>query len=292
MRKNLDSNMKNKNINLIVNIAKDRIFFITICVLSFMLVIPLFFILFFLFINGIKYINWNLLTHLPLPPGEPGGGIINGILGSFTLVALASIIAIPLGVLNGMYLAEHKESKLANLVRITVDVLNGVPSIVIGIVVYAWVVTTMKSFSGLSGALALGIIMLPVIIKSTEETIKIIPVSLKEAAYALGVPHYRVMLRVVLPAGLSGILTGIMISIARVLGETAPLLFTSFGNPFINFNIARPIESIPHIIFKYATSADTSWQNIAWGASLLLIMVILALNIIAKVVISRWKVKF
>ena len=181
---------------------------------------------------------------------------------------------------------------MAELVRITVDVLQGVPSIVIGIVVYILVVVPFRTFSAISGSIALAIMMLPVVIKNTEETLKLIPYSLKEAAYALGVPYHKVILRVVLPAGLSGIVTGVLISIARITGETAPLLFTAFGNPFMSLNPVKPIEALPHIIFKYATSPYTDWQNIAWGASFLLVAFVLLLNLFAKVVVKKWKVKF
>lgn len=275
-----------------VNRVKDSLFTALIVTLSFVTVVPLVLILFFIIKNGIAYINWDLFTSLPKPTGEPGGGIANGIVGSLILVGVASLIAIPIGVLCGIYLSESRKSKMASLVRVTVDVLQGVPSIVIGIIAYIWIVIPMKSFSAFSGSLALAIMMLPVVIKNTEETLKLIPGSLTEAAYALGVPYHRVVMRVILPAGLSGVVTGVLLAVARVMGETAPLLFTAFGNPFMNANLFKPVEAIPHIIFKYATSPYTDWQNIAWGASFLLVTFVLLLNLIAKVVVSKWKVKF
>lgn len=274
------------------NIAKDRLFLGLVVFLSSLTVLPLVLILLYIFKNGIAFINWDLLTKLPKPTGELGGGIANAILGTVFLVVMACLIAIPIGLFAGIYLAENKNKKLAVLARITVDVLQGVPSIVIGIVVYILVVVPTGGFSGISGSIALAVMMLPVVIKNTEETLKLIPGSLKEAAYALGVPYHYVILKVVLPAGLSGIITGILVSVARIAGETAPLLFTAFGNPFFSLDPTKPIEAIPHIIFKYASSPYQDWQNIAWGASFMLVLFVLLLNLIAKVVVKQWKVKF
>ncbi len=282
-----------KKTNVAVNIAKDRVFLALIVLLSLATVVPLVLILFYITVNGIRFINWNLFFSLPQPPGETGGGIANAILGSLMIVAVASVIAVPVGVLAGIYLSENaRKNRIAEAARVAVDILQGVPSIIIGIIAYIWVVIPLRSFSALSGSVALAIMMLPVIIKNTEETLKLIPYSLKEAAYALGVPYHRVILKVVLPAGLSGIITGVLLSVARVLGETAPLLFTAFGSPFTNLNLAKPMETIPHIIFKYATSPYQEWQNIAWGASFVLVAFILGINLISKVVIKKWKVRF
>jgi phosphate transport system permease protein len=281
--------MKYRNVK--ANIVKDKIFMTVIILLSFVLVIPLLSILFYIIGNGIKFVNLELLTSLPKPPGETGGGVVNAITGSLIIVLIASVIAIPIGIFSGIYLSE-KKNKIAEFVRVSADMLQGIPSIVIGIVAYIWIVIPMKSFSALSGSIALAIMMLPVIIKNTEETMKMIPDSLKEAAYALGVPYFRVVLRVLLPAGLSGIITGVLVGVARVLGETAPLLFTAFGNPFLSADVTKPMEAVPHIIFKYATSPYTEWQNTAWGASFLLVSFVLLLNIISKVVVKKWKVKF
>lgn len=281
--------MKHRNIT--ANIIKDRIFMAIVIVLSVIMVAPLLSILVYIFGNGIRFLNLELLTSLPKPPGEAGGGVLNAIIGSLIVVAIACLIAIPVGILSGIYLSE-KKNRIAELVRVSADVLQGIPSIVIGIIAYLWIVLPMKSFSALSGSIALAIMMLPVIIKNTEETMKMIPDSLKEAAYALGVPYYRVVLQVLLPAGLSGIITGVLVGVARVLGETAPLLFTAFGNPFINADVTKPMETVPHIIFKYATSPYTEWQNTAWGASFLLVSFVLLLNILSKVVIKKWKIRF
>ncbi len=287
--KDLNKKIKTK---IIANIVKEKIFFAFIFFFSFTVIAIVFIILFYIFKKGILNLDVNLIINNPKPTGEAGGGIFNAIVGSFIIVIFASLIAIPIGIMSGIYLADAKKSKFIDTIRLFVDVLQSIPSIVIGIVVYAWIVVPMRSFSAISGSVALAIMMLPVIIKNTEETLKLIPYSIKEAAYALGVPYYKVILKVVLPCGLSGIVTGIIVSLARIFGETAPLLFTAFGNQFFSINLLKPIEAIPHIIFKYATSPYEDWQNIAWGASLLLVVFVLLLNFLSKVVLKRWKVKF
>ena len=172
-----------------------------------------------------------------------------------------------------------------------VDVLQGIPSIVIGIVIYFWLVKPIGTFSAFSGSVALAIMMLPIIIRSTEETLKLIPFSLKEAGLALGLPYHRVILKVIVPCGVSGILSGIMLSVARIAGETAPLLFTAFGNPYISTNIGKPMQSLPLLIFNYATSPYEDWHNLAWGASLILLIWVLMLNILTKLSTRRWNVQ-
>jgi phosphate transport system permease protein len=193
---------------------------------------------------------------------------------------------------SGIYLSEKKEGKLAYLVRLSVEILQGIPSIVIGIIAYAWIVITMGTFSAFSGGIALSIMMLPVIVRATEETLKLIPDTLKEASLSLGVPYHRTILKVILPAGISGIATGVLISLARIAGETAPLLFTAFGNPFMEMNILKPVNSLPLLIFNYATSPYPEWHALAWGASFVLVFFVLALNFFAKVVTRKWKVQF
>lgn len=255
-------------------------------------VIPLLLILGYLFSKGVSSLSWQFLFSLPKPLGEVGGGIANAIVGTLYLIFIACVCAIPLGVAAGIYLAEQGQTRLSYWLRLCVDVLQGVPSIVIGVVVYAWFVLPMKTFSAVSGGIALGIMMLPVIVRTTEETLKMIPGSLKEASLALGVPYSTTILRVIVPAGLSGIVTGVLLAIARIAGETAPLLFTAFGSPFLSVHPGKPIESLPHLIFYYATSPYTEWQRLAWGASFILVMGVLMINIIAKVVIRKWKVQF
>jgi phosphate transport system permease protein len=260
--------------------------------LAFLITIPLVSIIYYVAKEGFATINWNFFISTPKPVGEVGGGIANALLGSLILVVVASIIAIPVGILCGIYLSENGESRLSYWTRLAVDILQGVPSIVVGIVIYFWVVKPTGSFSGLSGSIALSIMMLPIVIRSTEETLKLIPSTLKEAGLALGLPYYKVMLKVILPVGMSGILSGVMLSVARVAGETAPLLFTAFGNPYLNTNIGKPMQSLPLLIFNYATSPYDEWHNLAWGASLVLLICILLLNLFTKLLTRRWKVQF
>jgi phosphate transport system permease protein len=258
--------------------------------LAFLITLPLVSIIYYVAKEGFSVINWNFFISVPKPVGEVGGGIANALLGSLLLVLVASIIAIPVGILCGIYLSENGENRLSYWTRLAVDILQGVPSIVIGIVIYFWVVKPSGSFSGLSGSVALSIMMLP--IRSTEETLKLIPATLKEAGLALGLPYYKVMLKVILPVGMSGILSGVMLSVARIAGETAPLLFTAFGNPYLNTNITKPMQSLPLLIFNYATSPYDEWHNLAWGASLILLICILLLNLFTKLLTRRWKVQF
>jgi phosphate transport system permease protein len=281
-----------KKEKILFRIIKDRIFKFFIFFISFLSVLPLLFIILYLFKNGISVINWDFLLNLPKPVGEIGGGISNAIIGSIILIIISSILSIPLGVSSGIFLSEYKDSKLSYWVRLCVEILQGIPSIVIGIIAYLWVVITTGTFSAFSGGVALGIMMIPIIVRATEETLNLIPHSLKETSLALGVPYYKTILKVILPAGTSGILTGILLSLARIAGETAPLLFTSFGNPFMSFNIFKPINSLPLLIFNYATSPYQEWLSLAWGASFILIMLVLMLNIIAKIIARKWKVQF
>jgi phosphate transport system permease protein len=270
----------------------DKLFKGTIFLLTFCSILPMFFILFFITSKGISAINWSFITQLPKPVGEIGGGISNAIIGTFMLIGISTAFSVPVGILAGIFLSENRKGKLPSLTRLCVETLQGIPSIVIGIIAYIWLVFSMGSFSALSGGMALGLMMLPVIITSTEETLKLIPASLKEASLALGVSYPRTILKVILPAGVSGIVTGILLSIARVAGETAPLLFTAFGSPFMNLNVLKPINSLPLMIFNYATSPYPDWHTLAWGASFILIVLVLGLNLFTKVVTKRWKVQF
>jgi phosphate transport system permease protein len=277
--------------NVKFRVGKSKLFQWIIVFVAFLITLPLLFIILYIFREGISKINWTFLTHIPKPVGETGGGIVNALLGSIIIVLVASIIAIPVGILGGIYLSENKDSKLSYWSRLAVDVLQGVPSIVIGIVVYFWAVKPFGTFSAISGSVALAIMMLPIIIRSTEETLKLIPNSLKEAGLALGLPYHKVILRILVPCGISGILSGIILSVARIAGETAPLLFTAFGNPYLNFNIAKPMQSMPLLIFNYATSPYDDWHNLAWGAALILLFTVLLLNILTKIITQRWNVQ-
>jgi phosphate transport system permease protein len=272
-------------------IGKNYGFKALVTIFAFACVIPLLFILFFILRQGITKINWHFLVNVPKPVGEAGGGIVNALVGSIIIILTAAVIAIPIGILAGIYLAENRRSKLAYWSRLCVDILQGVPSIVIGIVAYFWLVKPFGGFSALSGSIALAIMMLPIVIRSTEETLKLLPSSLQEAAFALGMPFHRVIFKVIVPVGISGILSGVMLSIARVTGETAPLLFTAFGNPYLSFNIGKPMHSLPLLIFNYATSPYDDWKDLAWGASLVLLLWVLFLNIFTKLITRKWKVQ-
>jgi len=273
-------------------ILYDKVFKTIIILLTFCSILPMFFIFFFISSKGISVINWKFLTQLPKPVGEIGGGISNAIIGTLMLIGIGTLFSVPVGILAGIFLSENSKGKLASLTRLCVETLQGVPSIVIGIIAYIWLVVSMGSFSALSGGVALGLMMLPVIITATEQTLKLIPGSLKEASLALGVSYPRTILKVILPAGVSGIATGILLSIARVAGETAPLLFTAFGSPFMNLHVLKPINSLPLLIFNYATSPYPEWHTLAWGASFILIILVLGLNLFTKMVTRRWKVQF
>jgi len=271
--------------------TKSGIFKGIIIFFAFLITLPLIIILLYIIKQGAGQVNWHFLTHVPAPVGEIGGGIANALLGSFIMVLIASVIAIPVGMLAGIYLSENPKTKLAYYSGLCVDILQGVPSIVVGIVVYFWIVKPLGTFSALSGSVALAIMMLPIVIRSTEQTLKLLPDSLKEAALSLGVPYHRVILKVIIPCGFAGILSGIMLSIARIIGETAPLLFTAFGNPYLSISVTKPMESLPHLIFTYATSPYDDWHNLAWGASFILLMFVLVLNIVTKVITRKWKVQ-
>lgn len=271
---------------------KSKAFEWVIVFFAFLITLPLFAIIFFVLKTGISKLSWDFLVNIPKPVGEIGGGIANALVGSLLIVLFAAIIAVPIGVLCGIYLSENKNSRLAYWSRLAVDVLQGTPSIVIGIVVYFWVVKPIGTFSALSGSVALAIMMLPIVIRSTEETLKLLPDSLKEAGLALGMPYHKVILKVIVPCGFSGILSGVMLSVARIAGETAPLLFTAFGNPYVTANLLKPMQSLPLLIFNYATSPYDEWHDLAWGASLILLIWVLLLNVTTKLITNKWKIQF
>jgi phosphate transport system permease protein len=247
----------------------------------------LFFILGYLVYHGSGAINWDFFTKLPKPVGEPAGGMANAILGSAKLLLLASLIGVPIGCLGGVYLAEFGGRTFSFLVRYTTDLLNGVPSIVIGIFAYTMVVLPMKHFSTFAGGVALGIMMIPIAVRSTEEFLRGVPRELREAAMALGASKWKTILTVVIPAAVSGIVTGIMLDLARVAGETAPLLFTAFSNRFWSPGWNQPTASLPVMIFTYAIAPYDDWHRQAWAAGLVLLALILFTNVLARVILSR-----
>ena len=281
-----------REVSLQRRLRGDKAFKAGTLALSLVATVPLTLILVFIIVRGASSINWQFLTALPKPVGESGGGIANALIGTVLLILIGSLISIPLGVSAGIFLAERGKTRLGSVTRLAVETLMGIPSIVLGIVAYVWVVRPMRGFSALSGGIALAMIMLPVITLATEETLLLIPVSLREAALALGVSYPRTVLRVVLPAGLSGILTGVLLAVARGAGESAPLLFTAFGNPYLTGNILKPMASLPLTIFNYATSPYPEWHALAWGASFVLLVFVLALNLLTKLVSAKWKVQF
>jgi phosphate transport system permease protein len=248
----------------------------------------LFFILGYLFWNGGRYLNWNFFTHLPAPVGESGGGMANAIIGSAKLLLLATAIGVPIGFLGGVYLAEFGGTTFPFLVRYTADLLNGVPSIIIGIFAYTVVVLKMGHFSAWAGGFALGIMMIPIALRSTEEFLRQVPRSLREAGLALGAAKWQVVLTVVVPAAMRGIVAGMMLDVARVAGETAPLLFTSFGNRFWSDGFGSPTASLPVMIFTYAIGPYEDWHRQAWAAGFVLLAMVFMFNITARLLAS-WR---
>ena len=247
------------------------------------------YILGYLFVHGATSLTWDFFTKLPAPVGESGGGMANAIVGSGKLLLLASAFGIPIGFLGGVYLAEFGGSTFSYVVRYVTDLLNGVPSIVIGIFAYTIVVLPQKHFSALAGGLALGVMMIPIAVRSTEEFLRAVPNSLREGAMALGASKARSILTVVIPAAKNGIMTGIMLNLARVAGETAPLLFTSFGNRYWSPGWEQPISALPVMIFTYAIAPYEDWHRQAWAAGFVLLTLVLAVNIIARAILSKRK---
>ncbi len=274
-----------------LRIMKHFVFSTCVVLLALMTITPLALILFSIFDKGIRVINLRFFVSLPPTTDEVGGGIANSLIGTIMLVAIASVFSIPLGLLCGILIAEFR-NKFTEMVKLALNIIQGVPSIVIGILVYLWFVVTVGHFSAFSGGIALAIMMLPIIIQTTSETIKRIPQTLKEASFALGAGYTKTIFKVILPASVSGIISGIILAIARVAGETAPLLFTSFGNPFVNFNPFKPTDALPLLIFNYAMSPYEHWHDIAWGASCVLICIVLFLNITSAIIWKKWKTQF
>ncbi len=257
---------------------KDRLASV-LCFLGAVLVIaPLALVLFYFIRAGISALNFDFFTQLPKPVGEMGGGMANAIVGTLVLLALASLIGIPVGVLGGVYLSEYGSSWMNGWIRFGADVLNGVPSIIWGIVAYALIVIPMKGFSAYSGGIALGFMMIPMILRTTEEVLLLVPNGYREAALALGIAHWRMIVQVVMKTALKGIVTAILLAEARVAGETAPLLFTAFGNRFWNHNLSDPIAALPLQIFSYAISPYDDWHRQAWTGALVLILLVLGIN--------------
>lgn len=267
-----------------------------ICALAALTAVPLLAILGEVFLRGYDQLTWSFFTEptptaykamkaieagLPIP-----GGIANGIIGTMIMLGMAVVVAVPTGILCGAYLAENQKQRFAQVVSYLTDLLQGTPSVIIGIITYIWVVVPMQGYSAIAGSVALCIMMLPLIIRSTEETLKILPASLKEAGLALGGNKARVMLRVQLPAAFGGIFTGVLLAISRVIGETAPLMFTALGCSLIRFAVDKPISAVPLLIWEFFN--DPNLQDLIWGASLFLLLFVLSLNLLAKYLANKW----
>ena len=277
-------------------LLKDKSAFWLICIFAALTAVPLLAVLGEVFLRGYDQLTWSFFTE-PTPTaykamkaieaGEPiPGGIANGIVGTMIMLGMAVVVAVPVGIICGAFLAENGKNRFAQVVSYLTDLLQGTPSVIIGIITYIWVVVPMKGYSAIAGSVALYIMMLPLIVRSTEETLKIVPASLKEAGLALGGNKARVMLKVQLPAAFGGIFTGILLAISRVIGETAPLMFTALGCSLVRWSINKPISAVPLLIWEFFN--DPNLQELIWGASLVLLLFVLMLNLIAKSLINKW----
>jgi phosphate transport system permease protein len=262
--------------------------FVGACGLSVLVaVVPLVFILYFVISSGVQALNLEFFTAMPRPVGEPGGGMLNAFVGTLILTGLASLLAIPIGVLSGVYMSEYAGTRLATATRFAADTLNGVPSIVIGIFAYGIAVLPFRQFSALAGGLALGVMMIPIIARTTEELLLLVPGTMREGALALGATRARAVFSVIVPAALPGIITGIVLALARIAGETAPLLFTAFNNRFFSTDVRQPIASVTVQIFSYAISPYEDWHRQAWAGALVLVSFVLVCSLMARLVTRR-----
>jgi phosphate transport system permease protein len=252
---------------------------------------PLFLVLYFLIREGASALDWNFFTQLPKPTGEAGGGMANAIVGTLVLLAMAAVIGVPLGVMGGIYLAEYGSDRANDWIRFTADVLNGVPSIVWGMVVYVLLVVPFKTFSAYAGGVALGLMMVPLVMRTTEEVLILVPQGYREAGLALGIARWKIITVIVVKTALKGIVTGVLVAMARVAGETAPLLFTALGNNFWSHRLSEPISALPLQIFTYAISPYDDWHRQAWAGALVLMAVILILNVSVRILSRGRKFK-
>ena len=261
---------------------KSRGMTVLLCLCAFVVMAPLFLVVYFLVSAGASALDWNFFTQIPKPPGELGGGMANAIGGTFELLAMAAVVGVPLGVMGGVYLAEYGREGVNYWIRFAADVLNGVPSIVWGMVIYLVLVQPFKTYSAYAGGVALGLMMIPLVMRTTEEVLVLVPQSYREAALALGIARWKMITVIVIKTALKGIVTGVLIALARVAGETAPLLFTALGNNFWNHNLAEPIAALPLQIFAYAISPYDDWHRQAWAGALVLMALILGLNVVVR----------
>jgi phosphate transport system permease protein len=257
--------------------------FVAFCAASVLLaLVPLVFVLFFVVSQGVQALNYDFFTRMPVPVGEGGGGMANSIVGSLILVGLGAVFAVPIGIISGIYMAEYAGTRFASLVRFAADTLNGVPSIVIGIFVYGIAVLPFKQFSALAGGLALGIMMIPIIARTSEELLLLVPGTMREGALALGATHARAVFTVVVPSAAQGIITGVVLAVARIAGETAPLLFTSLNNRFFSTDLRQPISSLTVQVYNYAGSPYQDWHRQAWAGALVLVAIVLTCSLLAR----------
>jgi phosphate transport system permease protein len=260
-----------------------------ITLMAIIAIVPLFLVFYYVVKLGLPALNWDFFTSLPTPVGQTGGGMANSLLGSGILVGLASLVGIPIGIFGGVYLSEYGRGKIATTMRFCVDLLTSVPSIVIGLYVYTLVVVPFKTFSAYAGGLALAILMFPFIVKTTEEVLKLVPQHIREAGLALGIPRWKVITMIILKGSIPSVMTGIMLGIARIAGETAPLLFTAFGNRFWPQGLAQPTPSLPVQIYSYAISPFDDWHKQAWAGAFLLMMMVFIFNLVARLLLFRDK---
>lgn len=262
--------------------------FTALCALSVLVaLVPLALVLFFVISQGVSALDWSFLTRMPAPVGEAGGGMANAIVGTLLVTGIGALLAIPVGLVSGIYISEFADTRLASLARFAADTLNGVPSIVIGVFVYGIVVLPVKHFSAMAGGVALGLMMIPIITRTTEELLKLVPGSLREGALAVGATRRQAVLSVVVPAALPGILTGILLALARIAGETAPLLFTSFNNRFFSTSPGQPISTLTVQVFTYAISPYEDWHRQAWAGALVLVSLVFICSLLARVATAR-----
>jgi phosphate transport system permease protein len=266
---------------------KNRFAIFALCALTLLAILPFVSVLIYVIGQGYPALSISLFTHLPAPVGESGGGIANALVGSIEMVALASLFGIPLGILTGTYLSEFGRGKVALLLRFTCDLLVSVPSIIVGLFAYTLIVIPMKGFSAYAGAFSLLVIQVPMVTRTTEEILKLVPQHLREAGLALGIPRWKVIVRIVLRGSLAGLTTGVMLALARILGETAPLLFTAFSNRFWAESLGQPTASLPVLIYSYAVSPYDDWHAQAWAAALVLVAFVLLLNITTRIILGR-----
>lgn len=249
--------------------------------------LPLVLILANLVVKGASSLDWDFFTRMPAPTGQEGGGVAHAIVGTLIMVGTASLMGLPLGIAAGIYCAEYPGSRLATATRFVADVMNGTPSIVVGVFAWAWIVAPQKHFSAFAGAVALAFLMIPMVLRTTEEMVKLVPHSLREAALALGYPRWRTSLSIVVRTTLPGIVTGSLLAVARIAGETAPLLFTALGSAFLSTNLDQPMAALPLVVFTYATGPFEEWHRLAWATALVLILVVLVLSLAARLATRR-----